>query len=248
MWQPTEITIKRRPSKARHPRDSTPFRTELLADGVRVSNAVEHVCWDCEPVELFICERCWETGSEEWTSIRRTTGHVVIMPAFPKQEEDYWPYSQSPPFLWERGPLLLDRAQVAELRRLVPELPEIDAFKPLTAREAVKLLFFEAPPDVLGRAWTYSTYKVVYKRESILATDHESDEEALEALDRLLETGSNSVAPVELRLLSNADRPVSFFFDRPRGFAEWRPLAFVGGQARLLLEPGYVIEWEGEDE
>lgn len=98
----------------------------------------------------------------------------------------------------------------------------------------------------MDKAWTYGTYKVVCKRESFLATDYESDEEALEDLDRLLEKGSNSDEPVELRPLSDADKPVTFFFDLPRGSAEWRPLVKVEGQPRLLLESGYAIVWEGE--
>jgi hypothetical protein len=250
MWQPTEFAIQKQSFKLSHPVGAIFSGTELLAEGIRLSNAVELVCWDCEPVQLFICVQCQTIGchSGDWASIRCTAAQLVILPALPEQEEDAWLYSQPPRFMWDKGALLLERVQIADLRRLVPGLPEVAAFKPLTAWEAIKLLFFEAPPDVLGKAWTYGTCKAVYKRESILATDYESDEEAVEALDRLLETGSNSVAPVELRPLSDAGRPVTFFFDRPRGFAEWRPLAFVEGQARLLLEPGYVIEWEGEDE
>lgn len=80
--------------------------------------------------------------SGDWASIRRTADHVVIMPVLLEGKEDAWLHSGSPSFIEEKGTLLLDRGQVADLRRLVPGLPEVAAFKPLTAWEAVKLLFF----------------------------------------------------------------------------------------------------------
>jgi hypothetical protein len=216
--------------------------TELWADDVRISPAVERVAWGEDPIHLKGCTDCL-TGNcldGAWLSVRRAGSYVLFLPSFWWWLEDDWydkDYDDLPAFL-QKGAMLLDRAHYADLRSLVPALPVVAELQPLAGWEAVRLLRFEAPVDILGKA----AEPVRFRRALVLHTDWWGPEDmAIKNLEQLLETWVDSYEPVALKHLPLNNVPVSFYLaDGPRS-VEWQPLS-SGLRNLLLLAPGYVVD------
>jgi hypothetical protein len=237
MWIPGEFRTGQK--TARKAMGHTFHLTGLVVDGITMSNSVSHVDWDQDPIQLFVCETCLIPGcmGGNWVSIRRAGDHVLLLPTFFRNledEEGYEPIS----LIISKGAMLLDRVLYSDLRRLVPDLPASRDLQPFAGWEAVRLLRFEAPAEILGKRWA----PLRFERDLLLATDWASDDRAVAALEGLLEAGLASDRPVALGLLAGARRPVTFYLDQARGFLEWQPLAMGAGPAQLLLAPGYVVE------
>lgn len=154
MWIPTSFESK--PASIEPQHGSARAGTELWADDVRICRAVERVAWDEDPIHLKWCTDCLagDCADGAWMSVRRAGSYVLFLPSFWWWLEGDWydkGYDDPPAFL-QKGAMLLDRALHADLRSLVPELPAMSALQPLAGWEAVRLLRFEAPVEVLGRA------------------------------------------------------------------------------------------------
>ena len=238
MWIPTDFrTIQK---TVRDVMGMTAQLTGIVVDGISMTNSIRHVEWGWDPMQLFVCETCLEPGcsSGNWASLRQAGDYALFLPAFFKDEVDQDSDHESAAWIVAKGAMLLDRKRYAVLRCLAPDLPVLSELQPLAGWQAIRLLRFEAPSDVLGKQWA----PVRLERSLLLATDWASDDEAVAALEGLLAAGLASDSPVRLAPLAGALRPVTFFLDQARGYLEWQPLAMGAGPAKLLLAPGYVVE------
>jgi hypothetical protein len=227
MWIPSSFETK----PAARP---APAGTELWAGDVRISTALEHDRWDEDPIRL-----AGDGGDGTWLSARQAGSYVLFLPAFHRWLADGWweqGYDDLPAFLGE-GAMLLDRAQYARLRRLVPGLPGATDLRPLAGWEAVRLLRFEAPAGVLGEA----SAPVRLRRGRVRWANWWSGDQAAEALERVLATWADSYAPVALKPIRWVDAVVSYYVARGQRSVEWQPFV-VAPRHRLRLAPGYAID------
>jgi hypothetical protein len=153
MWIPIEF---RTGQKTVHDGTGhTRHLTGLVVDGVTMSNSIQHVDWDWDPRQLFVCETCFEPGcaSGHWASIRRAGDHVVFLPAFSRDPTDKGDHEPIPLIL-SKGAMLLatdwaaDDQAVAALERLLAAGLASDvpvALEPLSgARRAVTFYLDQA--------------------------------------------------------------------------------------------------------
>jgi hypothetical protein len=241
MWIPT--SFERKPASTQSDIEATFVGTELWADGVQISCAVERVSWNEDPIHLTGCTDCLAGDCVDgaWLSVRRAGSYVLFLPSFWRWLEDDWydkGYDDPPAFL-QKGAMLLDRAHYADLRSLVPALPVVAELQPLVGWEAVRLLRFEAPVEILGKA----SEPVRFRRGLVLQSDWPwgPDDRAVKSLEQLLETWADSYEPVALKHLPLYNAPVSFSLADGSHSVEWQPLS-TGSRNLLLLVPGYVVD------
>jgi hypothetical protein len=168
MWIPTIFETK--PTAIQPEQDPASQGIGLWVDGMRVSKAVERVRWNRDPIHLKMCGDCLggDCLDGAWLSVRRAGSCVLLLPSFSRWLEGEWSEQgyEDPPAFLEKGAILLDRALYADLRRLVPDLPPKGGLLPLAGWEAVRLLRFEAPVEVLGS----SSAPVQFRRSLLLGT------------------------------------------------------------------------------
>ena len=240
MWIPTKFETRPVTIKPEH--GPAFAATELWADDVRVCRAVERVRWDEDPIHLQWYADCLtgDCADGAWMSARRAGSHVLFLPSFWWWLEGDWydrGYDEAPGFM-KRGAMLLDRALYTDLHNLVPELPAMPDLQPLVGWEVVRLLRFEAPVEILGKA----SQPVQLQRGLVLGTDWwHPNEVAVRTLEQLLEAWVVSYEPVALKTLPWVQVPVSFYLGQESRSIEWQPLA-SGGRDRLLLAPGFVVD------
>jgi hypothetical protein len=60
-----------------------PTWTRLIADGVLLSNAIEYLDWNANPIETLVCESCWSAGCSRagLARIVRLADQVLWLPA-----------------------------------------------------------------------------------------------------------------------------------------------------------------------
>jgi hypothetical protein len=242
MWIPTGF--ERRPTTIQSENGPAFGGTELWADDVLISQAIEHVAWDKDPIHLAACTNCLKGDCSDgaWLSIRRAGNYVLFLPSFwPWLEDDSYDqgYDDPPAFL-QKGARLLDRSRYLDLRSLVPALPALADLQPLAGWQTVRLLRFEAPLEVLGEA----SAPVRFERDLLSGTDFRSgDDVAVNRLDQMLEAWMNSYVPIALKRPRWWHNPVTFYLAQGPCSAEWQPLATCSeDQDYLLLAPGYVVD------
>jgi hypothetical protein len=199
----------------------------LVADGVELVNAVRLADLDDEdPVQVIVCRGCGITGCQPGgrVAIRRFGEDVIWLPAFAEMASGEWQMEEyAPPgFMSERGAVLLRAALLEQL--------EAEAFlarkaAPLSAREAARIVQWEAPGRVLGQV-----VEDAKLRSKPIAVDAADGAKVAAALDRLLAEHLASDAPVA----PIADvEPIAFYLDLPDTPA-WSPLARTR-DGRLVL-------------
>ena len=240
MWIPTAFKLT--PVTIQSENEPAFVGTELWADDVQICCAVERVNWDEDPVHLRGCTDCLTGDCVDgaWLSIRRAGSYMLFLPSFWWWLEDnlYDKGYDDPPAFLQKGAMLLDRALYADLRSLVPMLPAMAKLQPLAGWEAVRLLRFEAPVEVLGKA----SEPVKFHPGLVLHSDWWGpDYQAVKVLEELLESWVDSYEPVALKRLPMYNVPVSFYLSSGPRSVEWQPLS-SGLRDLLRLEPGYVVD------
>ena len=185
MWIPT--SFERKPATIRPERGPALAGTELWADEVRICRAIERVAWDEDPIHLKWCTDCLAGDCVDVTrmSVRRAGSYVLFLPSFWWWLESEWSDKgyDDPPVFFQKGAMLLDRSLYADLRSLVPQLPAMPDLQPLAGWEAVRLLRFEAPVEVLGKA----SEPVRLRHSLVLRVDWWGpDDQAVRRLEQLL--------------------------------------------------------------
>ena len=217
--------------------------TRLLFDGVVVANAVGFTEWTQSVFQVEVCESC---GVEHcalggWLTLRRIGEQAAFIPAFNEIAEDGWTERAPPAYVRQRGVPLLAAPVYAQVRALIPGLPEIHALPPITRGEAAHLFRFEAPAGIFepdGHVRSPS-------ESSIEASSDNDVESVIAAIHRLLALLDASPAPATVAALPSAWRKITLYL---RGGRQWQPLVYTLGTTLLHLDPEFVIaEVEAED-
>jgi hypothetical protein len=246
MWLPKTIHTRKTLLNLRSSGQNSIEVTELFADETRISNGVELNNWGDDPVQLIVCDGCGtiQCNSGNWAMLRKAGKFVLFIPSFEDMLQGDWEFDEfAPPYFMKKlGAVILTEEQYKELRRLVPQIPQINLIKPLTLQEIAWLIQWEAPDKILGEFPDIFQFK----KETLLATNQESDEVAAVKLVEMLKDAASSKETVELIPIFDQSAFVSFFLD---GFTytEWCPMLEEKDTYHLILAPGFQVNLSGVD-
>jgi hypothetical protein len=211
--------------------------TALFADGTEIINALNFIDTKDDPIAFMVCEQCGTPGCSggNRVQVRGFGDGILIVPAFDAMAAGDWEQTEyGPPyFLTKRGPALFRGRALATLERRLPSLADPDRWPPLTAREAVLLLQWEAPARVLGTFPEKPRLRTELIAETATGTVSDAEAALSAAIDRFL------ADPRPVRTVPG--EPLTFYLDQA-GFPEWCPLTYDGTTYRLALADG--IGWE----
>lgn len=233
MWIVSELTRRR---GALFADEAGRMAHELVAGDVVLTDAIELCDWAAESVHLEHCACCGgDDVSGSWITMRRAGDRILWLPDFRAMTREPVDFSldeyRPPPYLEARGVAIFAEA---ELRRVLPELPEPDALRPLTRRDVALALQLESEP--LLRRFPDAPRT---ERGWMIATSEPSLDETLDAFDALLSSWlEDETTPVELAPVDDADA-VWIYADEPPGH-DWRPLARRLGRLCPRFEPGWA--------
>lgn len=221
--------------------------TQLLVDGVELSNALELLEWRNGETQFLICSGCGIEGCKrgDWVRVRRSDSLILLLPAFDYvwAERDYDQTEYFPPsYLTQRGVAYFDRPTYEGLRSRYEVLrPKHDPFPPfeeirqLSVKEATLVFHWDAPAAVLG-----APPLVQPCHELVVGSSEGSAVEYVKVLEELIKQQYEDESPAVLRPLSSDERVVSIYLDASE-FIDWQALAFDGVRYRLLVDSQLVI-------
>ncbi len=214
----------------------------VLADGVEIANLASTVDLDDVTTQVVVCTSCGYPGCAPggWVSVRRLGEFALIIPAFSRMagSEDELREYAPPPYLVERGVLLLGQDNYRVLGGMVERAPSLSAVAPLNGRDAARVVQWEAPGGVLGRM----PDPVQPRAEEFLAFEGDLGKEGgLQLLDEAIRQLEGTTA-VRLRSLQPQDAPVMAYLDLPRA-PGWSPIVRVPGGARLRIGAEWILDW-----
>lgn len=241
MWRIRELTIQDTEYDFSSAGLARGWSQRLLADDVEVANLLSFIDWRADDVQLLVCKSCGSPGcaSGGWVTLRRAGEVVLILPSFGRiatgvvEIQEHAP----PPYLMDRGIILLDSSAYCSLRAQVSRAPVQSELRALTGAEAARVVQWEAPRGVLGRI----PDPVAPKRESFLAFEDDLD------LDRGLELLASAIGWIEvasevrIRPKGLLGRGPVACLDLP-GAPTWAPLATGPGGPYLRLGEDWVFE------
>jgi hypothetical protein len=211
--------------------------TAVFADGTEIINALDLFDTTEEPMQTLICGACGQTGCEVGNRIvvRRLEGGILLMPAFDAMAEgDQELAEYAPPyFVSTRGSAFIKGPALAMLAARVPFFADPDRWPPLTMRDSVRLLQWNAPARALGQF----PERPRLREELIATASHGTGREAFDALEAAIAASGDDVRPVKLVAGESV-----FFYLEDAGHLTWEPLTFDGGRYRLALAPGVGVE------
>jgi hypothetical protein len=218
--------------------------TQVVIHGAVFANAVELTQWDDDPIQVIVCESCGIEGCEPggWLAARTMGTCAVFVPAFDRMLEDEQGRSEyaPPKYVSTDGVPAFMPNVFAKLSALCWGLPALEQLRPLTGRDLVRALQWDAPLRCLGR-FPEAPQLV---RDAMLAASDGDPKDVSGELASLL-ASLMKVDAVELRPCEPDERVVSLFLDGP-GCPEWPVLArSLGGQVLLMPMPGYVAVVRG---
>jgi hypothetical protein len=191
----------------------------LHADGTMIVNDISLADLAASRCQVTICDDCGTIGcqSGNWIVMRRVGRALAWIPDFDRMSTDELERTLAAPPLYvqTRGaPLFLDPV-LSQLHRVAPGI-SVDSLPPMTHSEAVRLLQWEAPGEVLGRF----PDTPVLRREVVLAAHPVDADAGCEALNAFLTRKESEV----VGLAPAGAAAVTFYLDLP-GTPEWQPLA-----------------------
>lgn len=242
MWQLAPDDIRQSPVELDFSSSggSTVDATAIEADGLRLINAAGLVDWSERPVQLEVCEQCGIPRCQPGATVavRRAGRFAVLMPAFEAMSEGEWARSEYRPPQWLRqhGALVLPPDAAARLREIC-SLPPLESLEPLRAAEAVRILQFEAPHQLLG---SFPDPARLVDGD-LVGSDPVDLDETRRLLESVIADGRDSDRPVSLRPRRGDDPVVTMFVDAVE-FLEWAPLVASEPRPALHFEGGLVAE------
>jgi hypothetical protein len=235
MWAIDDIEIREVQLDFTSSEGGRPSTTAVYANDTCLVNALGYVELTADPTQLIVCEACGRVCCEPggWVHLRRIAESVAFTPAFTEMlDSDFESTEYSPPtYLSTTGVPLFSPVSYTILRSAVPAFPEIEAIKPLTAAEAVRLIQWQAPLRVLGR---FPEVPQISRRAILAVTDGQLDEHC----DRLQQFIDNHVdSTVVLTAVDQSGiLPVEFHLNGP-GYPSWCPIASRGNDIVFNIEP-----------
>ena len=205
--------------------------TQLIADGLRLMNAVERIEYQHTGFQALICEQCGIAGCEpgSWVCLRVVGQRVLLIPAVERLREDSdLAHEFAPPHYLTRHKIpTLRTDQYASLGTVESELPPLHDLKDLTALEALAVHQVTAPGGILG---PIEEGAQINSDVIIAVTDADLGPE-LQHLHSIVEQAE---AGELVKVFEAPDRIVEFHLDLP-GYPSWHCLAFKDG------EPGFFV-------
>lgn len=204
--------------------------TQLLFDGVVVSNALHLVDWRSEPIQVRLCESCGKPGCRDgdWVVLRRILDRLVVLPAFEHWREE-GAHMAPPTCMQEHSiPVVAGPTLPAPLR-VLPAFPELEM---PTGPELRRLLQFCAPGGFLGR-WP----EPVGVDRAVPSYCSDDLQQRCNELERLVGELPESVS---FHRIEPAEAPVTFGFYTP-DWCEWEPLVQTSNGVLLSPLPGVVL-------
>ena len=207
--------------------------TEVLADGVRLANAIElaGTFLTGPTAQLEICD-CGQVGCTpgNFVALRRLGDSVVWVPAWTALENaeegvDVTP----PPYVRSRGAPMFGERAWERLRSLNASFPALAELPPLDTREAVRCVQWSAP----GRALGEFPSRPRVRRDLVVAVTHGDLATELDRVDEILRSFFDDRRAVVARPSSDASRPVELWLDLP-GVPALACVAEVDGGAALV--------------
>jgi hypothetical protein len=211
--------------------------SQLVQDEHVIFNAIELIDWENDRVQALICGQCGIVGcaSGGWISFRSAGTMILFTPA---SDED---------FESARQPLyFISGSTYDQLQDLIPQLPPRPGIIPLTTREAVRLLQFEAPYNLFGSPFT----EFSVRRDLVIGASSGSVTECLNQIQTLIHTCSSTDANVLLRPSHGDEEIVSLYVDYNdlsvdyHDFVEWNVLACTEESCRLIVGSQLVLDIE----
>ena len=209
--------------------------TAVFAEERPLINAAELIDWGKQTVQLEICEQCGIQGcsSGAWVAPRWTGSHLLLLPDFTSMMEgEFERTERAPPkAIAERGiAVLSESALIALSNWIVP-----NAVPPMTGRDLLRTMQWEAPFQVLGRF----PDPVRVRRDLILACTAGDADPILDALEEALERLNDREEAARLQKPPEAHQPIGLFLN-DSSTTEWTPLVRIDGTYKLALAPDLV--------
>ncbi|MCG6155646.1 hypothetical protein [Rubinisphaera margarita] len=223
-----------------HPRTQA-----IYTDATCLINTTSFIKLDEDAAQLIVCESCGHIHCEPggWVHLRRIGEAIVFIPSFSEmlrgefERTEYAP----PDYVTSRGIPTFSREVYEQLLQFAPAFPAVTAIKSLTAAEAVRLIQWTAPLQVLGRFPS----RPFLAEDTILAVDSGQLEEQCHRLQEFLD--ENVESEVELKPTSReCTPPLEFYLDGP-GFPTWRPVASLEGTLVFNLGGGHQLMTTGNE-
>jgi hypothetical protein len=236
LWTVGRVEFRRRELDFTSSGQGKHMTTAVIADGTEIINALDLVDATEDPIQTIVCEQCGYPGCAggNRVSLRRFDGGILFMPAFDAMAEGGSDLSEHGPpyFVSKRGSAFFRGAALAALAARIPFFADPQRWPPLTMRESVLLLQWDAPSRILGAF----PDKPSLREESLSAASHGTEREAYDALGAAIEASSGDSRRASLV----SGEPVFFYLDQ--GFPDWTPLTFDGDEYRLALAAGIGVE------
>ena len=237
LWRVKQIEFRRRELDFTSSGQGKHSTTAVIADETEIINALDLFDTEEDPMQTIVCESCGFSGCEGGSRVvvRRLDGGILVMPAFDAMAEGDWELTeyQPPYFISKLGSALIQGSALAMLATRVPFLADADRWPPVTMRDCVRLLQWEAPARALGAF----PDRPKLREELFAAASHGTGREAYDALEKTIAASLDDARPARLVV----GESVSFYLDEAR-YPAWEPLTFDGSAYRLALASGVGVE------
>jgi hypothetical protein len=215
-----------------------PTWTRLLVNGRILCNSLEEVRWGVQPVELMICEACWQPGCSPGNVARVVAFDeqlVFMRPAWESIDLNGWGFIGPQHLLPEA--VLMPRSVWDGLCQRFPGLPPFEAWPRAVGQDLAALWLAEMPEAVRAQ----DLVELARQLRLVLASDPAALETAVDTMRGLArwvaENPANPVAGRIVRMGGETGPLNTLYFDGP-GFPEWQ--GFILGRAHAFA---FGKEW-----
>jgi hypothetical protein len=237
LWRIQRLEFRPRELDFRSSDQGRRMTISVVADGTEIINALDLVDAKQDPMQTIVCEACGYPGCNGGNRVvvRRLGDGILLLPAFDAMAAGSWELTEyAPPyFVAKHGSAFLADGALATLARRIPVFADPDRWPPLTVRECVCLLQWEAPAGIVGAF----PDRPRLREAAIAAASHGTGREAFDALEDAIAASWQDARPAKLV----PGESVYFYLDEVRHPA-WEPLTFADGRYRLALAPGVGVE------
>ncbi|MEA5462870.1 hypothetical protein [Leptothoe sp. PORK10 BA2] len=242
MWQLSQPVVKSAEFNFSNPDGGLINVTQLWQGDICLINALGYVNWqDAQANFQFeLCETCCYPGCrpQGWVSIRKLGERVLILPAFETiaNAANHLRQEYLPPAYLHGGAVWLEHADYQKVQNLAP-FPGLDQLPELSSWEAAKLLQWEAPQKILGDIHSPPQLSA----DLVIASSEGSFLEQVPIFSALLAQLQQVNSRVIMQTITPSTQIISFYLDLA-GIPHWNALVYDGGDYKLYLGPGSVLE------
>lgn len=229
-----------------------PTWTKLFVNGQMISNSIEHADWQNDPMELTVCELCWNAGCtmHGFARIVRLDSQVLWL----RSRKELLPEYVQEVFDNSRlidAPLLMSKQMWDDLADQFAMVPAFEELNPPTQLDML-WLWVETIPTAIHHCMTLSpidlTELPTLLQRNCLASDPLDLPESISAIQTLIDTATKMDEPMtslSIDLLSSrSDETIKFYLDAKQ-FPEWKALTL--SQSEFILGNSWVVSKKTAD-